>query len=322
MKDKYKEYFGIERPSEMYENSERIEWIVSETDATRLNTRPGKDTVQVGEKETQLPPLETKEKAWERLVKLDAQQIFENLQIRWMEFPDNKNPEVIQDKLTGINKFIKEAENLNRIEALEKPEFRCRKQEYLRIKHKYYDKNFCGTKDGWSIIGRTPIDLIIAGVYAEYFLFKNWLEQRLKEQIDNNEPTQSPANSRSTEPEPATPQPILDTKKVKLPTGLEHLFEHISKYKKVMEILVSRSLVEPTTYIWKDESKGNKAYLAAFIKDLHAKGFYKNNTRPTNEQIRQICKTSFGWDVGIDTVKHTKASDFDFTFIPMASIIE
>ncbi|WP_017732237.1 hypothetical protein [Nafulsella turpanensis] len=185
MKDRYKEHFGVERPSVLYENSERIEWIVSEADAERINTRHGKDTVQVGEKGTQLPPPETNEKAWERLVRLNAQQIFESLQIRWMEGTAPKALKAIQDRLKVINSFIEEAESLSLLDATEKPKFDCPKQEYLRIKYDYYNKNFCGSKDGWTIPGRTPNSGLTASIYAEYYLFKNWLERLLNEQSTN-----------------------------------------------------------------------------------------------------------------------------------------
>jgi hypothetical protein len=113
-----------------------------------------------------------------------------------------------------------------------------------------------------------------------------------------------------------------EKKKPELPQSFELLFDSIAKYKKVMEILVSKMLIHSHTYIWKDESKANKSYLAALIKDLHGKKYYKNDIKPTNEQIEAICKNSFGWSVGIDTIKRTKATDFDFSFIPLASTIE
>lgn len=102
---------------------------------------------------------------------------------------------------------------------------------------------------------------------------------------------------------------------------LEMLFDSVSKYKAIMEILVSEKLVHADTYIWKDDKKGNKSYLAALIKDLHSKKYYKKNTKPTNEQIVLICKNTFGWEVRIDTIKKAKPSGFDFNFIPLASTI-
>ncbi len=105
------------------------------------------------------------------------------------------------------------------------------------------------------------------------------------------------------------------------PEKIELLFEHISKYNKIMEILVSKGLISQGTHLWKDEKNGNKAYLVAIIKNLRTKGYYKNNARLTNEQIVKICKKSFGWVVGIDTVKKTKTNSFKLDFIPLASTI-
>ncbi len=103
---------------------------------------------------------------------------------------------------------------------------------------------------------------------------------------------------------------------------IETLFESISKYKTIMELLVSKKYVSPHTYVWMDDTKGNKGYLAALVKDLHGKGYYKDKKRPSNEQIKKICKESFGWEVGIDTIKKVKAKNFDFKFIPVASTIK
>jgi hypothetical protein len=185
LRDRYKEYFGVERPSKLYENSVRVEKIYSEADAERTNSYWPTANVKPGDKSTIIPLPTTNEKAWERLVKLNAQQIFENLQIRWLEGTAPKAVKAIQDRLKVINKFIEEAESLSLIDATERPNFSCTKQEYLRIKYNYYNKNFCGSKDGISIPGRTPNDGLTASIYAEYYLFKSWLEDLLTEQSTN-----------------------------------------------------------------------------------------------------------------------------------------
>lgn len=102
----------------------------------------------------------------------------------------------------------------------------------------------------------------------------------------------------------------------------DKLFDKTSKCKIILDILVKEKYVCPGTYIWKDEQKGNKKLLTALIKDLHGKGYFKDNVRPTNEQIKSICKNSFGWDIGIDTIKRSKPDDFSFSFIPLASTID
>lgn len=102
---------------------------------------------------------------------------------------------------------------------------------------------------------------------------------------------------------------------------LDQLFEQTSKFLAVMQILVSEKLIEPNTYIWKDTTKGNKAFLAALIKDLHAKGYYKDKKPPEINTIELICRNTFQWKIGIDTIKRAKPSGFDLSFIPPASTV-
>jgi hypothetical protein len=99
------------------------------------------------------------------------------------------------------------------------------------------------------------------------------------------------------------------------------LFESVSKYKYIMNLLVDKGYCQPNTYIWKDEMKGNKGLLAAIIKYLHKQGYYKNNKKPTNEQIILIAKKTFGWELKIDTVKRANPNNFDLSFIPQSSTI-
>jgi len=107
--------------------------------------------------------------------------------------------------------------------------------------------------------------------------------------------------------------------KAPLPDRLDLIFDSVAKYKAVMEILVDQNLIHPNTYFVKDEGKGIKGYLPALIKDLHGKGYF--NVRPTNEQIKEICRNTFGMDVSLSTVKHSKSEDFPFGFIPPDSVI-
>ena len=99
------------------------------------------------------------------------------------------------------------------------------------------------------------------------------------------------------------------------------LFESVSKYNYIMNLLADKGYCQPNTYIWKDEMKGNKGLLAAIIKYLHKQGYYKNNKKPTNEQIILIAKNTFGWELKIDTVKRTNPNNFDLSFIPQSSTI-
>jgi len=102
---------------------------------------------------------------------------------------------------------------------------------------------------------------------------------------------------------------------------LELCFDSISKYKKIMDILVSNKFIASNTYIVTDERKGSKSILVAIIKDLHGKGYYRDNIKPSNEEIQMICKNTFGLKISESTTKKAKPDNFDLSFIPFASTI-
>jgi hypothetical protein len=108
-----------------------------------------------------------------------------------------------------------------------------------------------------------------------------------------------------------------------LPLFLADIFDSISKYNYIMNLLVEKQYCQPNTFIWKDEGAGNKGFLAAILKHLHAQGYYKDNKRLSNEQIKAIAKNTFGWEISIDTIKKAKPSQYNvLTFISPASTIE
>ena len=294
MKDKYEEIFGQKRPSQLYNESQRIEWIVSETDAERINARWASANIMAGEKGTQLPPPETNEKAWERLVKGKAQRVFENLQIKLYEkYSEPESKEVLQAHLDKINQFVSEAENSNLIDAIEKPDFQSKEQEYLRIKHKYYNKNFCGSKDGWSIPGRTPIEPIIAGVYGEYFLFKNWLEQLLKEQIDNNEQ----ATFKQQEQNPLPPQQ----------NGIE--------LNKEPENDVTLATIEDWLFEFKDKMTENDYNrLVSALKHYFEKGKFPEIEGEI--KVKRVNKKLFGWH--LNRIFYSEGKGIDIALLQFA----
>lgn len=108
----------------------------------------------------------------------------------------------------------------------------------------------------------------------------------------------------------------------KPPLKLSDIFESISKHTYIMDLLVEKKHCQSNTYIWKDEGKGNKGFLVALLKFLHTQQYYKGNKRPTNKQIMEIAKNSFGWKIGIDTIKKAKPKNFDLSFIPPASTVK
>lgn len=107
---------------------------------------------------------------------------------------------------------------------------------------------------------------------------------------------------------------------VDLKITLASFFENTSTYKLIMEVLVSKNLITENTYIWKDEQKGNKSLIASIIKYLHQQGYFKNKIPPTNEQIIEIVKNTFGKEIKIDTIKRAKPDSFDLSFITSDSI--
>jgi hypothetical protein len=137
--------------------------------------------------------------------------------------------------------------------------------------------------------------------------FQVWFLNEFKDEVNREEPKQTRFIKKETG---ATPQ------------NLSEIFDSISRYKFIMNLLVERKYCEPNTYLWKDEGKGNKRLLVAILKFLHTQGYYKKNMRLTNEQIKSIAQNTFGWSISIDTIKKTKTGDFILTFIPLASTVE
>lgn len=98
-------------------------------------------------------------------------------------------------------------------------------------------------------------------------------------------------------------------------------FDSDLKYHYIMNKLVELGYCEPNTMIWKDETKGNKGFLAAILKHLHKQKYYKENVRLTNLQIQMISKKTFGWHLSIDTIKKANPNNYNLSFIPPASTL-
>lgn len=133
----------------------------------------------------------------------------------------------------------------------------------------------------------------------------SWCEENKKETLQI-------INSKKVKPEKSNKSKFLT---------LDVFFESISQYKIIMEIFVAKNIISPNTYIWKDDSKSNKSYLVFLIKYLHHQKYYKDNTCPSNKQIQEIAKNTFGKEIGIDTIKRTKNDSHIIDFIPPASTI-
>ncbi|WP_111627051.1 hypothetical protein [Larkinella arboricola] len=101
--------------------------------------------------------------------------------------------------------------------------------------------------------------------------------------------------------------------------ALELYFEHTSKYKIVMELLVERKYCQAGTYIWIDTAPGFKSTVVILIKHLHAQGFFKNKKKPSNQEIVIVAQNTFGVQLSIDSVKKAQPSSSHFDFIKPAS---
>jgi hypothetical protein len=102
---------------------------------------------------------------------------------------------------------------------------------------------------------------------------------------------------------------------------LSKIFIHVSKYNKVMEILVKNGYCQPNTYIWIDSQKSNKATIVFLLRDhLHAQRYYKGNKKPTAKQVKVIAKNTFGCDISESHIKQSKIEDITIQkIIPPAS---
>ena len=105
-------------------------------------------------------------------------------------------------------------------------------------------------------------------------------------------------------------------------TSLAELFEHTSKYHKVMDLLVKQKKVTANTYKWKDLNNGYKSCLAFLVFDLQQKGYFKSSSMLNSDQKRTIIKNTFGADVSVSTIKHADCDSNEFAFIPTASALK
>lgn len=113
-------------------------------------------------------------------------------------------------------------------------------------------------------------------------------------------------------------------KKVKRKTGalqLIDIFDCEKKYRFIIDLLVTKGMLSSVTPLWIDEEKGSKGVLVALLKRLYVTGYYKENSKLTNKQIMDICWNTFGVDISIDHIKHTKSKDIIFNYIPHANTL-
>jgi len=149
----------------------------------------------------------------------------------------------------------------------------------------------------------------------------HWHKQLRNHWHKSNRNSQKKLKRRQTEeafaPKPnkvISSPPEIDT--------LEKAFKEVSKFKKVMEILVKNEYCQPSTYNWKDESKSNKGTVIFLLKYLHAQNYYKDNKKLKPKEIKIIAQNSFGIKISESYIKQCKTEDPEIKkIIPPASTI-
>lgn len=143
------------------------------------------------------------------------------------------------------------------------------------------------------------------------FKYLEWLKE-----------TQFIVDIQKNSTESITKNEILDSslQEKEKPLTLDMMFESVSKYTIIMDMLVLKDYIQPFTYKWKDEKNRNKTFLSTILKFLFLQNYYK--TKPSNEQYIEIAQNTFGLKIGIDTMKRANPEQSDLSFIPLASTIE
>jgi len=157
--------------SDEYEASIRVKKKATKEDAQRLN-------IKVGEEYTIIPKPKSKAEMFERFKKLDAQRFFEVLIAMFNRKYGNASQKVIEDELNQINNFISEANQLTTTETFKNEyvfdRYKSDLSEYSRLANGYYDN------PNKPFLAYGYYNNNASMVYAKYFLFKSWLEKKLK----------------------------------------------------------------------------------------------------------------------------------------------
>jgi len=108
-----------------------------------------------------------------------------------------------------------------------------------------------------------------------------------------------------------------------LPDTLYEIFESTSKYKTVMEILVSKQFLHPQTYIWKDKKAGYKGLICAIMKDFEAKKYLKPEISMSWDLCKRLTNNSFKVKInGNKTYFNATLPPVYKDLIPFASTID
>jgi hypothetical protein len=153
--------------SQKYENSLKVIKKTTKEDVEEDNS------LELGTEYTVIPEPKNKEEAFIRLKKLIAQRIFEShLRHFKTKYGNAVNIKIIKDELKDIEDFILKANNLSTAETFNNKNI-SDLHEYSRLLNNYYKNPQKEYYDYYSFFRGN-----CASVYAKYFLYKQWLEQK------------------------------------------------------------------------------------------------------------------------------------------------
>lgn len=161
--------------SEKYEQSIRVTKIATEEDIERFSQWQG-NALKVGDEYSIIPEPINKEELFERFEKLNAQCYFETLQGIYIQKYGEGNKKIIKDELSALNSFIEKSNELSTTETFKNKWVDPKEAdlyEYSRLANNYY-KNPKLPFSPISYFNNNAVQ-----VYARYFLYKNWLEDKL-----------------------------------------------------------------------------------------------------------------------------------------------
>lgn len=151
--------------SEEYELSIRIFKKATKEDAKCLN-------IEINDEFSIIPEPKDKEQLLERFEKLHTQRYFEALQRSFTEKYGEGNAKTIKDELSEIQTFIDKANKLSTTETF-KNNNHSESHEFSRLANGYY-KNPNLVFHPYSFFNNEAVS-----IYAKYFLYKKWLEEKL-----------------------------------------------------------------------------------------------------------------------------------------------
>ncbi|ASW72981.1 hypothetical protein IQ37_09790 [Chryseobacterium piperi] len=152
--------------SEKYEQSKRVFIKANKEDAQRLGIREG-------ESYSIFPQPKNKEEAIERFKKHRSKRVFESMkQIFINKYSDKPSAKIIQDELNRIYTFIGEA-NKQSTEIAFNNKDNSEYLEYLRLANNFYENPKLPFYDYEYYFNGNS-----ASIYAKYFLYKKWLEEK------------------------------------------------------------------------------------------------------------------------------------------------